>query len=143
MKKIIGYTAGVFDLFHIGHINMLRNAKKLCDVLIIAVSTDEWVKKYKNKVPMIPFEQRVEVVKACRYSDIVISQHDDDRIKIWKKLKFNIMFVGDDWYDDLKWRNMEEEFKKLNVRIIYFPYTQSTSSTKINKLLREKRKWGK
>ena len=76
-------------------------------------------------------------------SDIVISQHDDDRIKIWKKLKFNIMFVGDDWYDDLKWRNMEEEFKKLNVRIIYFPYTQSTSSTKINKLLREKRKWGK
>ena len=137
--KVIAYTAGVFDLFHIGHVNLLRNAKSVCDYLIVAVSTDEHVKNYKNKTPVIPYEHRVEVVKSCKYADAIVPQDNGDRMDAWRKLKFDIMIVGDDWYGTEKWHEYERQLKEVGVRIIYFPYTKNISSTMINKILEEKR----
>lgn len=133
-NKILGYTTGVFDLFHIGHLNLLKNAKTMCDHLIVGVSSDELV-SYKNKRAVIPFNERIEIVKSIKYVDTVIPQNDMDKFKIWKKIKFNVMFVGDDWYSNPKWEALELEFKKVGVKIIYFPYTKGTSSTLINETL--------
>ena len=133
-KKLTGYTTGVFDLFHIGHLNLLKNAKTMCDHLIVGVSSDELV-SYKNKRAVIPFNERIEIVKSIKYVDTVIPQNDMDKFKIWKKIKFNVMFVGDDWYSNPKWEALELEFKKVGVKIIYFPYTKGTSSTLINETL--------
>jgi len=91
---IIGYTSGVFDLFHIGHLNILRNSKSMCDHLIVGVSTDELVYEYKKKWPIIPFLERVEILRHIRYVDTTIAQEDMDKMKMWRRLKFNIMFVG-------------------------------------------------
>jgi glycerol-3-phosphate cytidylyltransferase len=134
----IGYTMGVFDLFHIGHVNLLRNAKSLCDKLIVGVTIDELV-KYKNKNPIIPYEQRVEVVKACRYVDAVIPQNNMDKFEAWKKLKFDVLFVGDDWFGKEKWEKAEEQLKEVGVKIIYFPYTKNISSTLITQFIEEKK----
>ena len=134
-KFILGFTTGVYDLFHIGHLNLLRSAKSLCDKLIVGVSTDELVQKNKNKLPVIPFNERREIIQNIKYVDAVIAQDDDDKFIFWEKLKFDILFVGDDWYRSNKWKNYEKKFKKQDVKVIYFPYTQGTSSTKINKIL--------
>lgn len=134
---ILGYTTGVFDLFHIGHLNMLKNAKSLCDKLIVGVTTDELV-SYKHKKAVIPFGERMEIVRAIKYVDAVIPQFDMDKIEAWKRLKFDIMFVGDDWYDTNKWNEFEKQFDEISggsVRIVYFPYYQGTSSTLINETL--------
>jgi glycerol-3-phosphate cytidylyltransferase len=139
-KLIIGYTTGVFDLFHIGHVKILQKAKSLCDKLIVGVSTDSLVKKYKNKKPIIPFSERVEVIRNSRCVDLVVSQNSLDKFKNWKKLKYDVMFVGDDWYATKKWRDLDKEFREHGVKIIYLPYTKKTSSTKINKILDNFRK---
>src|SRR3989344_6567357 len=135
--KIIGYTAGVFDLFHMGHVNLLRNAKSMCDHLIVTVSTDELVKSYKNKIPLIPFEQRIEIVRSCKYADTVIPQEDRNFFEAWKKMKFDVMFVGGDWYGKDEIRSLEKQFKEVGVKIIYLPHTKNISSTEINKILEE------
>lgn len=131
---IIGYTAGVYDLFHIGHLNLLKNAKGMCDKLIVGVTTDELV-SYKHKRAMIPFEDRVEIVRSIKYVDAVVPQEDMDKLTMCKKLKANVMFVGDDWYDTEKWQQFEEEFKEEGIQIVYFPYTKGISSTQIAKAL--------
>ena len=133
-EKIIGYTSGVFDLFHIGHLNLLINAKSLCDQLVVGVTTDELV-AYKNKKAVIPFQERLEIVRNIKQVDAAVAQEDMDKLKMWKKLKFDIMFVGDDWFDTPKWEEIEEEFKKVGVKIVYFPYTKSVSSTLLNETL--------
>ncbi|MDP4010210.1 MAG: adenylyltransferase/cytidyltransferase family protein [Candidatus Shapirobacteria bacterium] len=138
MKKIIGYTAGVYDLFHIGHLNLLRNAKGLCDYLIVGVSSDILV-SYKNKKAVIPFSERIEIVRAIKYVDSVVPQENMDKFEMWKKVKFDVMFVGDDWYNTDKWKDIEEQFEKVGVKIVYFPYTKGTSSTLINKTLEDLR----
>ncbi|AJI48180.1 adenylyltransferase/cytidyltransferase family protein [Francisella philomiragia] len=131
---IIGYTTGVFDLFHIGHVNMLRNAKSLCDKLIVGVTIDDLV-KYKGKKAVIPFNERVEVVRACKYVDVAVPQENMDKIDAWNRYKFDVMFVGDDWYKTDKWKNLDNEFSNMGVKIIYYPYTKGTSSTIINETL--------
>lgn len=135
---IIGYTAGVFDLFHIGHLNLLRNAKGLCDKLIVGVSTDE-LATYKGKYPVIPFSDRIEIVRNIQCVDAVVAQTDMDKLAMCKKLQANIMFVGDDWYQSPRWEKYEEDFRKANIKIIYFPYTKGISSTKISEALRHLR----
>jgi glycerol-3-phosphate cytidylyltransferase len=137
-KMIIGYTTGVFDLFHYGHVNLLKNSKSLCDKLIVGVSTDE-LAKYKNKTPVICFEDRVEVVRACRYADAVVPQENMDKLKAWKKFKFDYMFVGDDWFETEKWDEIEKQLGEVGVKVIYFPYTKNVSSTMINSLLEERK----
>ena len=135
---ILGYTTGVFDLFHVGHVNLLRNARALCDKLIVGVTIDELV-AYKNKRAVIPFSERIEVVRACRYTDVAISQESMDKFVIWEKIKFDVMFVGDDWYKSERWNELDEKFRAASVRIVYLPYTKGTSSTLINETLTELR----
>lgn len=134
-NKVIGFTSGVFDLFHIGHLNILRRAREHCDYLIIGVSTDELVKEYKNKKPVIPLSERIEIVKAIRYVDEVLPLHTREKLYAWEKLKFNKIFVGDDWQGTEKWVIWEKQLKKLNVEVVYFPYTRHTSSTKLQHAL--------
>lgn len=131
---IIGYTTGVYDLFHIGHLNLLKNAKGLCDRLIVGVTVDELV-AYKGKHAMIPFEDRLEIVRSCRYVDAAVPQYDMDKLAACKKLGAQMLFVGDDWYATEKWQQYEREFEEAGIRIVYFPYTQGTSSTQIRKAL--------
>ena len=133
-EKIIGYTAGVFDLFHIGHLTLLKNAKGMCDKLVVGVTTDELV-TYKNKKAVIPFSERIEIVRSIKYVVAAIPQEDMDKLTMCKKLGAKILFVGDDWYGTEKWNKYEEEFKKENIKIVYFPYTKGTSSTLINETL--------
>lgn len=131
---IIGYTTGVYDLFHVGHVNVLRNAKAMCDKLIVGVTVDELV-LYKGKRSVIPFHERIEVVRACRYVDVAIPQIDMDKVAAAKKNKADYLFVGDDWYDSQKWNDFEVDLKTIGCSVIYFPYTNGTSSTLINETL--------
>lgn len=131
---IIGYTTGVYDLFHVGHLNLLRNAKAMCDKLIVGVTTDELV-AYKFKKVVIPFAERMEIVRSIKYVDAVIPQESMDKLETWKKLKFDLMFVGDDWYQTEKWQDIEVQFSDVGVRIVYFPYTKGSSSTLLNEVL--------
>lgn len=135
---VIGYTSGVYDLFHIGHLNLLRNAKGMCDKLVVGVTTDELV-SYKNKKAVIPFHERMEIVRSSRYVDSVVPQENMDKFEMWKKLKFDVMFVGDDWYASDKWEELEKQFKEVGVRIVFFPYTKGTSSTLLNETLKKLR----
>jgi glycerol-3-phosphate cytidylyltransferase len=136
---ILGYTTGVFDLFPVGHVNLLRNAKAMCDKLVVGVTTDELV-SYKNKKSVISFEERMEVVRSCRYVDAVIPQEDMDKFTQWEKIKFDVMFVGDDWFKSEKWEAIDNKFKEEGVRVVYFPYSKGTSSTLINNVLLDLRK---
>ena len=133
---IIGYTAGVYDMFHIGHLNILRNAKKQCDFLIVAVSTDELVKKEKNKTPVIPYQERKEIVSAIKYVDKVVPQFDKNKFSAWQKYKFDKMFVGSDWKGSKKWEEYEKELNPHGVEIIYLPHTDGISSTKLTELIK-------
>lgn len=135
-KTVIGYTCGVYDLFHIGHLNLLKNAKGMCDKLVVGVTVDELV-TYKGKYAMIPFEDRIEIVRSCKYVDAAIPQYDMDKLTACKKLGASILFVGDDWYNTPKWKDYETEFSKEGIKIVYFPYTKGISSTKINKALQK------
>jgi len=137
-NKIIGYTSGVFDLFHIGHLNLLANAKSMCDQLIVGVTTDDLV-AYKNKIAVIPFQERMEIVRSIKYVDATIAQENMDKFEMWEKLKFNVLFVGDDWFNTPKWKEIEEKFKDVGVKVIYFPYTRNTSSTILNETLEKLR----
>ncbi len=131
---IIGYTTGVFDLFHIGHLNMLKNARGLCDKLVVGVTVDELV-QYKGKRALIPFEDRIEIVRSCKYVDAAIPQYDMDKLSVCKKLGASYLFVGDDWYGTTKWKSYEEELEKEGIKVVYFPYTKGVSSTLINAAL--------
>lgn len=136
-KKIIGYTTGVYDMFHIGHLNVLKCAKSLCDYLIVGVTTDELV-KYKNKKAVISFEERMEIIRSLKCVDAVVPQESMDKFLAWRKLKFDVMFVGDDWHDTDKWNSFEKEFEKCGVTIRYFPYTKHISSTKLRSIVNKK-----
>lgn len=135
---VVGYTAGVFDLFHIGHLNMLKNAKGLCDKLIVGITTDELV-SYKYKKAVISFPDRMEIVRSIKYVDAVVPQENMDKFLMWEKLKFDVMFVGDDWHGTDKWEAIESLFKSVNVKIVYFPYTKGVSSTRLNEILHKER----
>lgn len=135
MQKTVGYTTGVYDLFHIGHLNVLRRAKMSCDFLIVGVTTDELSYSRKNQYPVIPFNERVEIIESIKYVDKAVAQTTMNKMDAWEKYRFNRMFVGDDWKGTQKWNELEIMFAKVGVEIIYFPYTQHTSSTKLRKAL--------
>lgn len=131
---IIGYTTGVYDMFHIGHLNILKKAKEKCDYLIVGVSTDELVRLDKNKTPIIPFEERCAIVEAIRYVDKVVPQPNKNKLLAWEKYHFNKMFVGSDWQGTEAWNLFESQFQPLGVEIVYLKHTDGISST----ILREK-----
>ena len=133
--KSIGYTTGVYDLFHIGHLNLLKKAKLECDYLIVGVTTDELVESRKGKRPIIPFVERMEIVEHIKFVDEVVPQTNMDKLEAWNNLKFDKMFVGDDWKGTDKWNQIEKDFSEIGVEIIYFPYTKHTSSTKLRSVI--------
>jgi len=135
---IVGYTTGVFDLFHVGHINLLQSAKALCDTLIVGVNTDELTEAYKGERPIIPFAERIEIVRSVRYVDLAIRRDIRDKLAEWRRLKFDIMFVGDDWMGDKKWKQWEQRLKHFGVKTIYLPYTPQISTSAIIKRIRDK-----
>ncbi|MFC0994991.1 adenylyltransferase/cytidyltransferase family protein [Pasteurella multocida] len=135
---IIGYAAGVFDLFHIGHLNLLKNAKSMCDKLVVGVTTDDLV-LYKGKRAMIPFSDRLEIVRSIKYVDAVVPQKDMDKCTMCQEIGASLLFVGDDWYDTDKWKGYEQQLSLHGVKVIYFPYTEGVSSTKISNVLEKLR----
>ena len=135
MKKYkIGYTTGVYDMFHIGHLNILRRAKEQCEYLIVGVSTDELVESYKHHLPVIPFEQRAAIVAACRYVDEVFPQTTMDKLDAWAQHHFDVMFHGDEWKGTDLYNEYERRFSEVGAVIEYLPHTDGISST----MLREK-----
>lgn len=136
-KYNIGYTTGVFDLFHIGHLNILKNAKELCEYLIVGVSTDDCVKIYKHKVPVIPFDERFAIVEAIKYVDRAVPQCNMDKLEAWKQLRFNVMFHGDDWKGTPLYEDYENDFRTVGVDIVFLPHTEGTSSTVVSQKLKD------
>lgn len=134
-KKIIGYSTGVFDLFHVGHLNILEQAKNNCDFHLVGVTTDEEVMRIKGVKPVIPFSERLRIVGALTCVDQVIPESNVDKLKSWENHNFDVIFKGDDWKGTEKWNKLEEEFSKINVQVKYFPYTQGTSSTHLKNVL--------
>ncbi|MBC2244831.1 adenylyltransferase/cytidyltransferase family protein [Listeria booriae] len=130
----IGYTTGVYDMFHIGHLNLLKRAKAQCDYLIVGVTIDELV-SYKKKQAVIPFEERIEIVKHIRYVDEVVPQVNLNKMEAWQRLGFDAIFVGDDWKGSDTWNQFEADFSKVGVTIEYLPYTKGTSSTQLRQTL--------
>lgn len=137
---VVGYTAGVYDMFHIGHLNVIRNAKARCDYLVVAVSTDELVQTYKNKTPIIPFENRRAIVDAIRYVDKTVPQTSaalEGKIQAAKENNIDVMFVGDDWKGTDKWNQIEEELAKIGVKVEYLPHTDGISSTILREIVKK------
>lgn len=134
--QIIGYTTGVYDMFHVGHLNILKRAKEHCDYLIVGVSTDETVMSYKHKSPIIPYKERAEIVKAIRYVDEVVPQVSMDKFEAWKNLHYDILFHGDDWKGTDLYNKYEKQFSEVGVKIIYLPHTDGISSTKLISVLK-------
>ena len=139
-KKIIGYTTGVFDMFHIGHLNILKRAKEQCDYLIVGVSTDEVVEEYKKKTPIIKFEERIAIVEAIKYVDEVVPQTTMDKMEAWKQLKFDVMFHGSDWKGSDMYNHIIEKFNNVGVKVIFLPHTEGVSSTLLTEVLYDKKK---
>lgn len=132
--QIIGYTTGVFDMFHIGHLNLLKRAREQCDYLIVGVSTDELVASYKGKEPIIPFEQRITIVEAIKYVDQAVPQFCLDKVDAWKTYQFNVMFHGSDWENKPVYQEIVLKLSKVGVKTVFLPYTKNISSS----ILREK-----
>ena len=136
---IIGYTTGVYDMFHIGHLNILRRAKEQCDYLIVGVSTDEWVQHDKNKTPIIPFHDRCAIIEALKFVDKVVPQPDKNKFNAWKQYHFNKMFVGSDWKGTAQWDEFEKQFAPVGVEIVYLDHTDGISSTILRDRLDEEK----
>jgi glycerol-3-phosphate cytidylyltransferase len=131
----IGYAAGAFDLFHVGHLNLLRQAKSQCDVLIAGVVSDEMLTLTKGISPVIPLAERLEIVSHISYVDEARAEVVPDKLDTWRDIKFDVFFKGDDWRDTDKGRRLEAEFSEVGVEVVYFPYTAHTSSTKLRRIL--------
>lgn len=131
----IGYAAGAFDLFHVGHLNILRHAKEHCDVLIAGVVSDEMLQQVKGVTPFVPTAERAEIVRGIRYVDHVHIETVPDKLEIWREVGFTHFFKGDDWRGTEKGLRLEREFAEVGVEVVYFPYTAHTSSTQLRRAL--------
>lgn len=136
-KYKVGYTTGVFDMFHIGHLNILKKAKENCDYLIVGVSTDEVVQTYKHKTPIIPFEERIAIVEAIKYVDKVVPQTTMDKMVAWEELHFDALFHGSDWKNSTMYNELEEVLEKVGVDVVFLPHTEGVSSTMLSEKLQE------
>ena len=137
MEKVIGYTQGTFDMFHIGHLNLIKNAKRHCDYLVVGVNSDDLVESYKNKRPIIPLDERVEIMRAIKYVDEVIVTNTLDKKEIWEKVRFDEIYIGDDWKGNERWEKTGKEMEQLGAKLVFLPYTKDTSSTMLREKLKE------
>lgn len=128
---VIGYTTGTFDMFHIGHLNILKKAKENCDYLIVGVSTDELVENYKGEKPIVPFCERKEIIESIKYVDEVVEQVTLNKLEAWDKLHYNVLFHGDDWKGTSLYNEIEKALMERGAKVIYFPYSKNVSSTKL------------
>lgn len=135
MTRRVGYAAGAFDLFHIGHLNILKHAKSQCDYLIAGVVSDEMLRLTKGVDPVIPFAERIEIVRHIAYVDQAVAETVPDKLDMWRELHFDVFFKGDDWRGTEKGLRLEREFAAVGVEVVYFPYTMTTSSTQLRKAL--------
>jgi glycerol-3-phosphate cytidylyltransferase len=132
----IGYAPGAFDLFHVGHLNLLRRAKERCDFLIAGVVADDVLLRHKGVAPVVPLAERLDIVRNVRFVDMAHAAMTNDKVAVWNELRFNVLFKGDDWRGTEKGEKLGRDFAAIGVEIIYFPYTQSTSSTALRRALR-------
>ena len=123
------YTAGTFDLLHLGHVRIIRAARGFGDKLIVGVSTDELVEAYKGKRPVVPFDERLEMVRELKGVDAVVAQHDQDKFAAWERMKFDVWLVGDDWFDSPKYQDYRRRLEAVGVHCAFVPYTAGVSST--------------
>ena len=139
MKKIYkrGYTVGTFDMFHIGHLNLVRQAKEYCEYLIVGIHSDEWVMHCKNRPTVINYENRADIVNSIQYVDEVVKNETRSKIEAWEKYQFDVAFIGDDWKGTEVWNKIEEELKAVGCDVVYIPYTQGISTTQIRQQLKE------
>lgn len=135
-KYKIGYTQGVFDMFHIGHLNLLNNAKKQCEKLVVGVNSDKLVEKYKKIIPNISEASRLEIVKNIKAVDDALIVDTLDKNEIYKMVQFDAIFIGSDWKGNERWKRTEEDLKTVGARVVYLQHTDGISST----ILREKTK---
>jgi len=131
----IGYAAGAFDLFHIGHLNILKHAKSQCDYLIAGVVSDEMLRLTKGIDPVVPLAERLEIVRSIAHVDEAVAETVPDKLDTWRELRFDVFFKGDDWRGTPKGLRLEREFAAVGVEVVYFPYTVSTSSTQLRAAL--------
>lgn len=136
-SKFIGYTTGVFDMFHIGHLRLLKKAKLHCDYLIVGVSSDDLVENYKGKRPIIPLEHRIEIINSIKFVDEVVIQTHRDKYKQFEEYGYDVLFVGDDWKGDPMWVELENQLFHHGAYIKYFTYTKQVSSSKFTEILQE------
>lgn len=135
--QVVGYTTGTYDLFHIGHLNVIRRAKELCDYLIVGVSTDELVASYKHHQPVYRQDERMEIIGSLKYVDQVIEQKTLDKMDVWKELHFNKLFHGDDWKGSSLYNRIEEDLKTIGCEIVYLPHTEGVSSSNIRSHIKQ------
>ena len=124
-------------MFHIGHLNLIKNAKRHCDYLVVGVNSDDLVESYKNKRPIIPLDERVEIMRAIKYVDEVIVTNTLDKKEIWEKVRFNEIYIGDDWKGNERWEKTGKEMEQLGAKLVFLPYTKDTSSTMLREKLKE------
>ena len=139
-KFKIGYTTGTFDLFHVGHLNLLEKAKENCEILIVGVSTDELVKDYKGELPVIPFEDRIRIVGALKCVDKVIAQKTLNKLDVLPDIQYDVLFHGDDWKNTKMYNEIEENLREQKVSCIYIPYTKSVSTKSIKERIQKTRR---
>lgn len=134
-RKIVGYAPGVYDLFHIGHLNILRNSLEFCDHLIAGVVSDEMAALVKGRSPVVPQDERLAIVGGIRYVDEAILEDVAHKLTMWERLKFDVIIKGDDWKGTDRGDKLEDDFSKVGVKVAYLPYTQRTSSTLLREIL--------
>ena len=128
-QTVIGYAPGVFDLFHVGHLNVLRRSKLQCDRLVAGVVSDEAATLQKGRRPVVPQEERLEIVRSMRFVDDALIEWTVDKMAIWKAVRFDLIFKGDDWRGSQKYTELEEELATVGASVVYLPYTGHTSTT--------------
>ena len=137
-RVVVGYVPGAWDMFHIGHLNILRRAREHCDRLVVGVVTDEALYAAKAKHPMVPLEERVAIVHALDIVDDVVTDFSSDKLQVWERVRFDVLFKGDDWRGTAKGHRLETQMASVGVRVQYFPYTAHTSSTLLRSILSDR-----
>lgn len=134
---VIGYAPGVYDLFHIGHLNILRRASEHCDQLVAGVVTDDVVYRAKAQYPVVPFSERLDIVRSIRFVDLAVPDPHVDKFDSWREVRYDVIFKGDDWRGTARALRLERQLAEVGAEIRYFPYTVQTSSTELRKFLSE------
>ncbi|MFP8964496.1 adenylyltransferase/cytidyltransferase family protein [Streptomyces nanhaiensis] len=135
MTYRVGYAPGVYDLFHVGHLNILRHARNRCDYLVAGVVSDEMARQAKGRPPVVPLTERLEIVRSIRFVDAAFVETVPDKLETWRQVRFDAIFKGDDWRGTEKGERLERDFAGVGVEVVYFPYTVHTSSTLLRRAL--------